>query len=532
MITVQQAAAMPAQQRHHLLNQVHATLKRNRRDLDALLSAAALHYAENQIRPTVDLLGKAHKLQPKNLMIVQWLSVAAAEIRDFKTAKAASKQLVALDAANPENWNIRGRILDSAADPAGALEAFSRRRKLVGDEPELLFQMANCHFYMGDHPAAEAQYRRVLELEPTHALALYGLSTIHKFSEEEIADYVKAVEDAVPANRDLPPYNISAMYYGVGKAFDDVGDHDSAFDWYRKANEVRRPDDTVRLSHQFDNARTAFSADYIQARKNWGDSSRQPIFVLGMPRSGTTLVESLIAAHPRISAGGELPALQDIALQIGAMQAPTEEFAAIARKLTQSDVKDMARTYIEGARAFCGVGDHFTDKMPHNFMLIGLALLLFPKARIIHCRRDPVDTCVSIYTNGMTPAHNYYKSDLSTLGTYYNLYLELMAYWHEIFPGRILDVYYEDVTANTELNARQLIEFCGLKWDDRVLNREQSQSAVRTLSAWQVRQPVYTTAQGKWRRYEKHLEPLLDTLGESVASYQKSLASLTQENGG
>ncbi len=526
MITLRQASGMAPAQRRNLLNQVHAALKRNKRDVDALLSGAALHYAEKQIRPTVDLLLKVHKLQPRNLMTVQWLSVAAAEIRDFKTALEASRLLVTLDPANPENWSIRGRVLDGAADPAGALEAFSRQRRMIGDQPELIFQMANCHFYMGEHDKAESHYRRVLEIEPTHALALYGLSTIHKFNEGEIDGYVRAVEAAVPANKDMPDYNISALYYGVGKAFDDLKRHDEAFEWYIKANTYRKPENTEQLSHHFDNARAAFTAEYMKKRDGWGDGSRQPVFVLGMPRSGTTLVESIVAAHPRMTAGGELPTMQDIGLQIGAMQAPVGEFVSIANRLTRNDVRDMARTYIDGARSVCGVGDHFTDKMPHNFMLIGLILLLFPKAKIIHCRRNPIDTCVSIYTNGMTPAHNYYKSDLATLGWYYNLYLDIMAYWHEVFPDRILDVYYEDVTVNTGLNARRIIDFCGLKWDDRVLARESSQKAVRTLSAWQVRQPIYTNADGKWRRHEKHLGPLIGALGESVSAYQRDLDGL------
>jgi hypothetical protein len=188
----------------------------------------------------------------------------------------------------------------------------------------------------------------------------------------------------------------------------------------------------------------------------------------------------------------------------------------------------MGKTYLEGARSMSGADNWFTDKMPHNFMNIGLILLLFPNAKILHCRRDPIDTCVSIYTNGMTPAHTYYKSDLATLGTYYNHYLTLMDHWHSVFPGRILDVYYEDVIANGEHASRAIIKHLDLDWEDQVLNREGSQSAVRTLSAWQVRQPIYASAKGKWRRFEKHLGPLIDALGDSVATYQSDLDAFNE----
>lgn len=526
MITLQQAAGMSREQRASLLNQVQTALKKNRKSVDALLSGAALVYAEKKVPQTVEFLQKAFALQPGNAMIAQWLSVAAAEMRDFKTARAASAKLVSLDPKNPENWQIRGRILDSSGDPAGGLAAFEKQLAITGEQPELVFQMANCHFYLGDLEKAEAGYRRAVELDPNHALALYGISTIHRFQAEETDPYVRQVEEAVKGNAGNELYNISALYYGAAKALDDAKRHDEAFEYYKKANEVRKEPVSDELTRPFENARAVFTPAFFQAKEKWGDQSRRPIFVLGMPRSGTTLVESMIAAHPKVTAGGELPVMSDVALRIGALQAPREEFVASMARLSRQDVTSMVRFYLDGVRAVCGADNLVTDKMPHNFVLVGLIALLFPKAKIIHCLRDPIDTCVSIYTNGMTPAHNYYKSDLATLGAYYNRYRDLMAYWHEALPGRIHDIHYEDVIANQELNSRKLMEIVGLPWQDSLLDRQTSQQSVKTLSAWQVRQPVYATAMGKWRRYERHLSPLLEALGDTPAKYEEELAGL------
>ena len=159
-------------------------------------------------------------------------------------------------------------------------------------------------------------------------------------------------------------------------------------------------------------------------------------------------------------------------------------------------------------------------------MNVGLIFLFFPNAKVIHCRRHPVDTCVSIFTNGMTPAHNHYKTDLAVLGRYYRHYLELMDYWDELFPGRIHHVHYEDVVSNTEFCARAMIGHLGLDWEDGVLSRQNSQKSVKTLSAWQVRQPVYSSSMGKWRRFEKKVTPLLDALGDSIGHYEEELKSL------
>jgi len=159
---------------------------------------------------------------------------------------------------------------------------------------------------------------------------------------------------------------------------------------------------------------------------------------------------------------------------------------------------------------------------------MGLISVLFPNAKIIHCRRHPLDNCVSLFTNSMGSYHNAYKTDLTTLGLYYRQYLQLMDHWRKVLPNQFHEVYYEDVVGNTELNARNMIDYLGLNWEDSVMDRKGSQKAVKTLSVWQVRQPVYTSSSGRWKVFEKHLGPLIDALGPVVAEYEAELTALSE----
>lgn len=196
------------------------------------------------------------------------------------------------------------------------------------------------------------------------------------------------------------------------------------------------------------------------------------------------------------------------------------------------NVKELADEYLDATRSIHPGTPYFTDKLPHNFQHIGLIRMLFPNAHIIHCRRHPLDNCLSLYTNSMTEFHNAYKHDLRKLGLYYRQYLRLMEHWRQAVPGGFHEVYYEDVVANTELNARSMIEYLGLEWEDGVMAREGSQTSVKTLSVWQVRQPIYTSSAGRWKKFEAHLGPLIEALGSEVGRYEDELAALASANNG
>jgi hypothetical protein len=245
-----------------------------------------------------------------------------------------------------------------------------------------------------------------------------------------------------------------------------------------------------------------------------GDPSRVPIFVLGMPRSGTTLTEQIIASHPEVYGAGELHDLLKVAHRnITGTTAPIV-FPDNLRSLDQPTLAAWGAEYVAGLQQRAPDARRITNKMPANFFAVGLVHLMLPNAKIIHVNRNPVDTCLSCFTRlfNHKQEHTY---DLAELGQYYVHYARLMEHWRKVLPaGAFLDVNYEDIVADQESQARRLIEYCGLEWNDACLDFHNTKRSIRTASLTQVRQPIYTTSVERWRHYEKFLEPLLDALGD------------------
>ncbi|MFA5372229.1 MAG: sulfotransferase, partial [Sideroxydans sp.] len=249
-----------------------------------------------------------------------------------------------------------------------------------------------------------------------------------------------------------------------------------------------------------------------------GDSSALPIFVLGMPRSGTTLTEQIIASHPDVFGAGELPDLLRIAHR--KTHPDTTTFPDNLRYLDAATLTAWGDEYIAGLKKRAPDSRHITDKMPANFFAVPLIHLMLPGAKIIHVNRNPVDTCVSCFTRlfHRKQEHTY---DLAELGRYYADYVRLMDHWRAVLPqGAFYDVQYENIVADQEGEARKLLEYCGLEWDAACLDFHKTKRQIRTASVTQVRQPIYTTSVERWRKYEKSLGPLLDELGDLVPGRQ------------
>jgi hypothetical protein len=231
-----------------------------------------------------------------------------------------------------------------------------------------------------------------------------------------------------------------------------------------------------------------------------------PIFVLGMPRSGTTLVEQILASHPQVHGAGELRALQRLVDGLG-------DYPAAATRLAPAELARLGESYLAQIRPLAGGRAHLVDKMPANFLHAGLIHLMLPGARIVHCRRDPVDTCLSCYTK-LFSGEQMFAYDLRELGLFHRAYQTLMAHWRAVLPpDRFIEVDYEAVVENLEGEARRLVAFLGLPWDEACLGFHKTERPVRTASVNQVRQPIYRTSAGRWKAHAAHLEPLLSALG-------------------
>lgn len=366
---------------------------------------------------------------------------------------------------------------------------------------------------LGDKAAAEAQHRRALALRPGWAMPVEALLTmLRKQARDEDLEAARAIL----ADPLRPPQDHANAGFGLGKALDARGDYDGAFAAWSVANAARRrqigPFDRDRWVRRVDRYIAQFTRPFLEARRDWGSDSDRPVFVLGMPRSGTTLAEQILAVHPDARGCGELSDIARIAkalpTKVGTMQKWPEAAAALTPALTRAAADDYLSSVL---KRFPTSAARLVDKAPINFSYIGLIVLLFPNARIIWCRRDPRDICTSIFSEnfGLTQTQS---TDLADIGFFYKEHIRLMRHWAGIVGERIYECRYEDLIADFEPRCRSLVEAAGLPWDERCLRFHESDRAVLTPSRWQVRSPIYSGAVARWKRYEKHLGPLLEAL--------------------
>jgi hypothetical protein len=271
--------------------------------------------------------------------------------------------------------------------------------------------------------------------------------------------------------------------------------------------------DEAAVLDALERTRKAFTAELMRANRGAGDPSSLPVFIFGMPRSGTTLVEQILASHPQVFGAGEIADFTQAIAGLGGVAAQAQYSPEALSRLPDEDLRRLGASYVERIRRLAPAAARIANKTPGNFHFAGLIHLALPNARLIHTRRDPVDTCLSCFQQ-MFPETLSYTFDLAELGRYYRAYEAVMAHWRAALPsGAMLEVQYEEVVADLEGQARRIVAHCGLEWDPRCLSFHETERPVRTASVMQVRQPIYTSSVGRWRAYEAFLGPLLAELG-------------------
>jgi hypothetical protein len=321
---------------------------------------------------------------------------------------------------------------------------------------------------------------------------------------------------SVLKRRQMNPSQTLYVRFALGKALDDCKDYDQAFTHYEKGNTLRRRElqfDAGEVDRQFDRLIEGFSPELMEGLSQKGSSETQPLFIVGMPRSGTTLLEQVLCAHPDMGTAGELRDLARIARNVAhSNQKPWPECIT---GVSGSHLKTMASEYLAALEFRASGSERIIDKMPQNFLHVGFAALLFPRATVVHCTRDPLDTCLSNYFQ-IFPGGIDFAYDLGELGRYYRNYQRLMSHWQALLGERLVTVRYEELVSNPEPALRTLLKAIGLPWDPACLSHQDMVQRVDTLSLYQVRQPLNTGSTKRWRNYEKHLGPLREALAEGA----------------
>jgi len=301
------------------------------------------------------------------------------------------------------------------------------------------------------------------------------------------------------------------IYFAMAEAYKSMQEYDEAFLHFKQGNDsMPHRFDHQAFTGEIDRLISAYSADAIAMLPCAANNSERPVFIVGMPRSGTSLTEQILSMHPRVFGGGERNDINDIAGKLSARLG--REYTDCIQLIPQPLLNEMANGYLRKLDELSATADRVIDKMPHNFLRLGLIAQLFPGARIIHCTRDPRDTCLSIYFQRFNRTHSY-ACELGDLAYYYLEYQRLMKHWERVLDIGILEVNYETLVGDLEGGVRRMLDFLGLEWDERCLRFHESDRAVATASYDQVRQPLYTKSIARWKRYERHLGPLLEGLG-------------------
>ncbi|MBA3564224.1 MAG: sulfotransferase [Gammaproteobacteria bacterium] len=393
-----------------------------------------------------------------------------------------------------------------------AVAALQRGFELGADDAFAWHTLGSIMADLGRAGEAESAFRTAIRKDPALGYAWYGLAQINAFAAED-DDY--AIVRGLLERHDLPQRERLHMHFALGRACETAGDYDRSFSHFREGNEIMRSLRTFDARAEQENARRiirAFTSEVFAAAGS-GHPSELPVFIVGMPRSGSTLVEQILDSHPEVHGAGEINYLWRTLNGIGEFL-PARSSLPEAIGLVQPQAwPRLAEGYLDKLRVHAPGAERIVDKMLFNYTLLGMIRLMFPRARIIHCLRDPLDTCVSCYTTAFANDRGFTNS-LEDLGATYRTYRDLMRHWHAVLPGGMLDVAYESLIENLDAGARRIVDFLGLEWSDGCLEFHRNPRAVGTASNTQVRRPPYRTSIGRWRRFEQHLGPLRDALGD------------------
>ncbi len=386
-----------------------------------------------------------------------------------------------------------------------ALAVYARALRQWPGEPEVVAGEADLYERKGEWDAA---HERLRGLVARGALTANGadvyLRLCHRYGECDEA--ISLAEGLIEGGK-LNGGQLRTLHQRLGKLHDRLGAFDEAFGHFDRANRLLNVRfDAEELRGRVDGLIAGFSAEALASMARAEVETERPIFIVGMPRSGTSLVEQILASHPRVYGAGELTEITALVRSLPVTLYPHAMAGVEAARL-----EVLARRYLETLGRLDAEAARVTDKMPGNFFHLGFIALLFPHARVIHCMRDPLDNGLSIFCQSFNLSHTY-ATDLRAIGIYYREYRRLMAHWHGVLELPILDVQYEDLVADPEGVSREIVAFAGLDWDERCLRFHESGRAVATASFDQVRKPIYKGSVGRWRRYERHLGPLLEVL--------------------
>jgi tetratricopeptide (TPR) repeat protein len=466
---------------------------------------------QGRIENAVNSFETAHRLQPENFRVQRDL---ADGYRDLGlTAQAIVHYEKYLGHSRDNDVVIEfSRTLQAHGSSERAENVLLDQIRRSPNDARLHLEVGLVQQIAGQLVRAESSLLRALELDPTCVPAILGLSRLRREENKNSPLLRKLNKTLSRVGQDTE--ESVALNFAIAKIYDDLAHYDDAFKHFKLANEIKCAHHAYSLElvqRRYSEMRDFFERPTIESLREFSSDSELPILVVGMPRSGTSLVEQIISSHPHAGGGGELQYFPSVIQQISQNLGAQDPYPGCLTKLDRPTADSVTSNYLNLLGRHCADGARVTDKLPGNFVNLGLFASLFPNGKIISCRREPVDMALSIYFQYFAEKHEY-SWDLKRIAAHYAEYDRLMRYWQAVFPEMIFEIRYADVVRDIEDTAHKLMSFCGLDWDDRVLQFYETKRDVKTASNWQVRQPIYDRSLARWKNYEQHIAPLIEAL--------------------
>ena len=484
----------------------------NPRDVNAALLLARVAMDASCYEDAEKLLRRIIDIAPR--FIIAWHELAAALKEQHRVDEAVEllEHAVGLDEENAESHYRYAAALATAGETEKSVAFYRKSIALDPNQVGAFVGLGHVLKTLGEYEQGIEAYRGAIELRPNFGEIYFSLSNLktYHFSDSDINDMVERIEQ-----KGLSRESEVHFAFTLGKAFEDRKDYDAAFQYYHRGNSKHRETiayDPVQTSITHGKIRDTFSKSFLEELRHQksGVVEGDPIFILGLPRSGSTLLEQILASHSQVDGTSELPDLARISSSITNKQ-KGRQYPDGIRDMSLAEVTALGRDYMDRTRRHRDGARFFTDKMPNNFAHIGLIRAIMPNAKIIDARRHPLDSCVGCYKQHFARGQTF-TYDLFELAEFYLEYDQMMTHWNSVAPGSVLRVQYEDVVSDLDIQVRRILDFCGLSFEEGCVNFHETKRAVRTASSEQVRQPIYSGSIGTWRRFEAHISVLKEGL--------------------
>lgn len=503
-----------------------AVLRDNPKSVNAMRFLAMAYFQEKERLDDAEaLLRRVVEMAPD--FVGAWVTLGMVQVERTRVIDAINsfKQAIRLEPENAVAWGGLGNAYAVANYQDKGAEAYAKAVSLNPQNPA--FQMGLAHILktLGDQDGSLKAYRAAIAAKPDFGEVYWSMANlkIFNFEDEEVAAMEQQLEQG-----DLTESAEVHFRFALAKACEDQKDYDRAWHYYHSGNQKQRMQvshDAVEMQTRQNEIIEVFSREFLEEHGGNGYEAADPILIVGLPRSGSTLVEQILASHSQVEGTSELPNLGRIAHSVGRYRMDKQQFPLSARELRNRDWRAYGKQYIDETQRHRELGrPFFTDKMPNNYSLVGFLHLILPNAKVINTRRHPYDSMVGAYKQLFGRGQNF-TYDMYDLADYYNQYHKTVSHWHDVLPGKVLDVHYEETVLDFDNQVRRILEHCGLPFEEQCLRYWETDRAVRTASSEQVRQPIYTGALGKWRQYDKHIELWKEQLGHIVEELPKIVQS-------